>query len=212
MSGLAVRLAVFHVKSHELMFNVSSNVVLSYHVICQHACLFCTEFSLAHPRPPFSLKPSPKPGFDQHCIPLVKQVRPDDSFSVSGPAVKLVFLKLPPPPCAVLLVSDMNAVVQFIFRGRHCHSLECTIFFCEIVSEVEPDFSFCWTRDHADAFCSCDFVLSWNRNFACIARENYSTCFCGNCFNLNLQFCFTDGKLFNQWMLPNFAGSNQANH
>ena len=52
------------------------------------------KFSLAHPRPPFSLKPSPKPGFDQQCIPFVKNVRFDGSFNVSGLRLKTSYVSL----------------------------------------------------------------------------------------------------------------------
>ena len=57
----------------------------------------------------------------------------------------------------------------------------------------------------------CDFVLSWNRNFACIARKNIQHIFV-DFFEVNIHFGFTDGKLLNKWMVPNFVGSNQARH
>ena len=87
------------------------------------ACLsfLVQKFSLAHPRPPFSLKPSPKPGFDQQCIPLFKNVWFDGSFNVSGLAVRLNHVKSNSQvhvfsSNGVLIACDMLTCFFFLYK------------------------------------------------------------------------------------------------
>ena len=54
--------------------------------------LSCAKLSLAHPRPPFSVKPGPRLWPTMHS-PLSKKVRFDGSFNVSGLAVRLNLLQ-----------------------------------------------------------------------------------------------------------------------
>ncbi len=71
------------------MFNGSSNMVLSYHVICQHVFLVQNSHwpTLGHP---FHSSQAQRLALTSNAfIPLVKKVRFDGSFNVNGLAVRL---------------------------------------------------------------------------------------------------------------------------